>query len=213
MAKKASAINGSPRKGWNTAILLEKALEGAKAAGADTELFSLYDLDYKGCVSCFSCKRKGAQLEQCVLMDGLAPVLKKIHACDALILGSPIYFGDVTGEMRSFMERLFFPYASYDKAPSSFGKKIGAAFIYTMNVGADALEKIGYQAKFDATQGLLERILGHGETLISTETLQFDDYGKYAASAFDAAQRAERRKTVFVDDCKAAFALGQRLVE
>ena len=50
------AINGSPRKKWNTATLLEKALEGAAAQGATTELVHLYDLDYKGCTSCFACK-------------------------------------------------------------------------------------------------------------------------------------------------------------
>lgn len=52
------AINGSPRKKWNTATLLEHTLEGAKSQGADTELVHLYDLDYKGCTSCFACKLK-----------------------------------------------------------------------------------------------------------------------------------------------------------
>ena len=58
---KVIAINGSPRKKWNTAILLEKALEGAASQGADTELVHLYDLDFKGCSSCFSCKLKGGK--------------------------------------------------------------------------------------------------------------------------------------------------------
>lgn len=49
--KKVYAINGSPRKKWNTAILLEHALKGA-----ETELIHLYDLDFKGCRSCFACK-------------------------------------------------------------------------------------------------------------------------------------------------------------
>ena len=53
---KLLAINGSPRKRWNTATLLEKALEGAASRGAETELVHLYDIDFKGCVSCFACK-------------------------------------------------------------------------------------------------------------------------------------------------------------
>ena len=56
---KVIAFNGSPRKNWNTAMLLEKALEGAKSEGAETELIHLYDLNYNGCISCFACKTKG----------------------------------------------------------------------------------------------------------------------------------------------------------
>ena len=54
---KIIAINGSPRRNRNTAALLDKALEGAAAAGAETELIHLYPLDFKGCASCFCCKR------------------------------------------------------------------------------------------------------------------------------------------------------------
>lgn len=53
------AVNGSPRKDWNTSTLLKSAPEGAESVGARTELVHLYDLTYKGCTSCFSCKRKG----------------------------------------------------------------------------------------------------------------------------------------------------------
>lgn len=54
---KLIAINGSPRRNGNTSTLLHKALEGAAAAGAETECIDLYTLNYKGCISCFSCKR------------------------------------------------------------------------------------------------------------------------------------------------------------
>ena len=130
------AVNGSPRKKWNTATLLEHALKGAVSKGAKTELVHLYDLDYKGCISCFSCKKKGGKsYGKCAVKDGLTPLLEKIAVLDALILGSPIYFGTVTGEMRSFMERLLFPYFTYTMPPESlFPKKMPTAFIYTMNV-------------------------------------------------------------------------------
>jgi len=60
------AINGSPRKKWNTAMMLEKALEGAASKGAQTSLFHLYDLNYRGCISCFGCKkRNGASYGKC----------------------------------------------------------------------------------------------------------------------------------------------------
>ena len=53
---KVIAINASPRRKWNTATLLQSALEGAASQGAETELVHLYDLDFKGCTSCFACK-------------------------------------------------------------------------------------------------------------------------------------------------------------
>ena len=110
------AINGSPRKSWNTATLLEHALKGAESAGAKTGLVHLYDLDYKGCTSCFSCKLKdGKSYGKCAMKDDLTPILERIARADAFILGSPVYIGTATGEMRSFLERLVFPYLVYDR--------------------------------------------------------------------------------------------------
>ena len=94
---KCLAINGSPRKKWNTATLLQKALDGAASVGAETELVHLYDLDYKGCTSCFACKLKGGKsYGKCAMNDVLTPILDKIADVDTLILGSPFYFGTVT---------------------------------------------------------------------------------------------------------------------
>ena len=86
------AINGSPRKNGNTATLLNKALEGASSQGATTELINLYDLNFKGCVSCFACKLKGGKsYGKCDYKDDLTPVLEKVESADAVLLGSPIY--------------------------------------------------------------------------------------------------------------------------
>ena len=121
---KVLAINGSPRKKWNTAMLLNNVLEGAASQGAETELAHLYDLDYKGCISCFSCKLKdGKSYGRCAVKDDLTPVLDKIESVDAIVLGSPIYFWEVTGAMRSFLERLLFPNVVYDANHSSLFKK------------------------------------------------------------------------------------------
>ena len=82
------AFNGSPRKNWNTAKLLEKALEGASSEGAETELFHLYDINFKGCTSCFACKvRGGKSYGRCAVKDELTPLLKRIEdKADAIIL-------------------------------------------------------------------------------------------------------------------------------
>lgn len=208
---KIIAINGSPRKNWNTHLLLQKCLEGANAKGAETELINLYDINFKGCTSCFACKLKGSNLRKCAMKDELEPILQKIVECDALILGSPIYFTTVSGEMKSFMERLFFPYTSYEGKPSNFGKKINTAFIYTMNVPGIALPFVGYKNHFKYNQKIMKRVFGNCETLISTATYQFDDYKKYAMTYFDGQKRLKRRETVFVEDCIKAFELGKRM--
>jgi multimeric flavodoxin WrbA len=212
---KVTAINGSPRKKWNTATLLEKALEGAASRGAETEFIHLYDLDYKGCTSCFACKLKGGKsYGKCAMNDELTPVLEKLSNADAFLLGSPIYFGTVTGEMRSFMERLLFQYLTYSRPPGTlFGRKIPTAFIYTMNVSEEMMKENNYPLHIGLNGNYLTRIFGHSESLCSFETLQFEDYDKVVFNYFDPEERRERRRTVFPEDCRKAFELGARLVD
>jgi multimeric flavodoxin WrbA len=212
---KIIAVNGSPRKKWNTAMLLQNALDGAASAGAETELVHLYDLDFKGCTSCFACKLKGGKsYGKCAMLDGLTPVLDTIAKADALILGSPIYFGTVTGEMRSFMERLLFPYLAYTNPPSGlFTGKIRSAFIYTMNVSEQQMKDFHYTVHTGLNESVLNRTFGYAESFFSFETLQFEDYDKVVFSYFDPEQRKERRRTIFPQDCKRASELGARLVQ
>lgn len=209
------AINGSPRKTWNTATLLEHAIKGAESAGAKTEIVHLYDLDYKGCTSCFACKLNGGpSYGKCAMKDGLTLVLERIRNADALILGSPVYLGTATGEMRSFLERLVFPYLVYDREHSSiFPKKIPTAFIYTLGADEGRAKEMGFDVPIRLTEMLLGRMFGNSETLQVADTLQFDDYSKYISSAFDPEAKAQRRREVFPQDCQRAFELGVRLAK
>lgn len=209
------AINGSPRKKWNTAILLEKALEGAAAQGAATELVHLYDLTYKGCISCFACKMIGGPSEgRCAMQDELRPVLERIETeVDALILGSPIYFGSMSGEMRSFLERLLFAPLIYSQPPRSiFPRTIKTAAIYTMNVDEERCGMMGYPTMFEYTEAALTRAFGaEAETLCCYDTLQFADHSKVIMEYMNPEAKIRRRAEVFPEDCRRAFALGQRL--
>jgi multimeric flavodoxin WrbA len=211
---KVMAFNGSPRKTWNTATLLEQALKGAASRGVETELIHLYDLKFKGCISCFECKTMGGKsYGRCAVQDELTPILKRIEAADALILGSPIYFATVSGEMRSFMERLLFPYLTYTEPRQSlFPKKIPTGFIYTMNVTEEIAKDWGYAQHFDKNAQYLGMIFGTSESICSFDTLQFKDYGKVLATCFDAAHKAKRRQEVFPQDCQKAFEMGARFV-
>jgi multimeric flavodoxin WrbA len=208
------AVNGSPRKDWNTATLLGKALEGAAAQGASGRLIHLYDLDFTGCKSCFACKTHGGNsYGRCATRDELTPILAEICEAQALILGSPFYFGTVTGVMKSFLERLLFPYFGYDAARSTmFPGKLKAGFIYTMNATDEDMRSRGYPATIATNEGYLKRIFGDAESLCSCDTWQFEDYGAMVADAYDVARKKKRREEVFPQDCEAAFRLGARLV-
>jgi multimeric flavodoxin WrbA len=212
---KIMAFNGSPRKKWNTATLLKKALEGAASQGAKTELFHLYDLNFKGCISCFACKTKGGKsYGRCAVKDDLTPIFRKIEKADAVILGSPIYFGSVSGEMRSFMERLLFPYLTYTDPPQSlFPGKIKTGFIYTMNTTEKQMAERGYVQLFKSNEMVLRMIFGDSEYMCSFDTYQFDDYSKVVSTRFDPVKKARRREEVFPKDCEKAFEMGSQFAE
>lgn len=210
---KVMGFNGSPRKEWNTATLLKKALEGASSQGAETNLIHLYDLKYKGCISCFSCKTKGGKsYGRCAVKDDLTPLLNAVLDAHCLIFGSPIYYGTVTGQMKSFMERLFFPFSPYLDPPGSlFPRKISSGFIYTLGATEEMAKEPGFDHQIRLNESFLERIFGASETLCSYDTYQFEDYSKVFAPRFDPEEKARRRQEVFPRDCANAFEMGARL--
>ena len=211
---KIMAFNGSPRKKWNTAMMLEKALEGAASKGAATQLIQLYDLDYKGCISCFACKKRGGQsIGQCAVKDDLQPIFAEIRESDALLIGSPIYFGDVTGAVRSFTERLLFAHLVYKFPPETlFPKKIPVGLIYTMNAPEEVAKNIGYEQLFATNARSIEMIIGPTRSVMSYDTYQFTDYSKVMADGIDGEKKKKRREDVFPDDLQKAFELGAALI-
>jgi multimeric flavodoxin WrbA len=210
---KVMAFNGSPRKKWNTAILLEKAIEGAASQGAETSLVHLYDLNFKGCISCFACKtRDGKSYGKCAVQDDLTPIFAEIREADAIILGSPIYYGNVTGEMRSFFERLLFPNHVYSDPPQTlFPRKIKTAWIYTMNAPEEFARLMRYDKFFKSNELLMQMTFGHSESIMSYDTYQFADYSKVVVTRFDPEKKAQRRREVFPVDCRKAYEMGVSL--
>lgn len=211
------AINGSPRKTWNTATLLQKALDGAQAAAPSchVEMIHLYDLNYTGCKSCFHCKRLGGKsYGRCVVKDDLQPVLEKLASADGIIFGSPIYFGNMTGMMLSFLERLLFPYLVYDANFSSIApKKMKTAFIYTMNLNEQGMQGLKYPERLGLLEGYLGGILTPPQVQYAYDTCQFDDYSKYKVECFSGEAKYKHREAQFPVDCDKAFALGQSLAQ
>jgi len=97
------AISGSPRgKLSNTRRLVELVLEGARSAGAKTELADLSELDIEYCTACNACHVTG----NCVIHDDVNPLREKMLAADGLVLGSPLYFEGVTAQLKTVIDRL-----------------------------------------------------------------------------------------------------------
>ena len=117
-------LNGSPRKNWNTAKMCESFKKGTQDTGINAEIINLYDLNYKGCYSCFACKVKnGKSYGKCGYPDELKEILEKVSNSEGLVFASPVYFGELTAQMRAFMERLLFPYMFMTKQALKFRQK------------------------------------------------------------------------------------------
>ena len=205
---KIVAVNGSPRKGWNTDRLIDEAVKGAESKGAEVQKFDLYKLErFTGCISCFGCKRDAHEGE-CVCKDALKPVLDAVREADGIIMGAPNYFGDLCAEFKLFYERLVFPYLTYNKErPCCNGRKVPVLLIMTSNA-PDTL----YSDLVNNYAGTLTNFIGPTKTLVSGETLQVKDYSKFDWTFFDPQQRIERREKVFPLELKKAFDMGADLV-
>lgn len=215
--KKVYAINGSPRRNRNTAKMLDKVLEGVKAEFPDAEVerINLFDLNFTSCKSCFSCKRKDERFKAtCALKDDLAPVLQKIKEADGLVIGSPIYYRTITGQLHSFYERLFFPYMLYKEGyPTLVEKKIPTACIYTMNVDEQEMTRDGYRQNMELWENFLAAYFKKPLVTFAFNTYQFDDYSKYICETFDEADKAAYRDAQFPKDLENAYELGRKLLK
>lgn len=98
---KVLGIGSSPREGGNTDLLLDQVLEGARDAGASVEKVILNDLVFRPCQGCGGCAMTGV----CVLRDGMSQVYRKVGDSDILVVASPVYFGNITAQLKSMIDR------------------------------------------------------------------------------------------------------------
>ena len=128
----AIAVNGSPRKGGNTEILLNRVLEPLAGAGWETELVQVGGQKIRGCQACYKCfENKDGQ---CAMKnDVFNPVMEKLLRADAMIFGSPTYFTDVSAEMKALLDRSGLVAIANGRA---FKGKIGAAVVAVRRGGA-----------------------------------------------------------------------------
>ncbi len=216
--KKIYILNGSPRKDWNTSKMCQSFAKGVDDAGGTAEIINLYDVDFKGCRSCFACKLKGGKnYGKCAYPDGLKQVLEKVTYGDGIVFASPIYFGEVTGVMKSFIERLFFPFFKYDENYTTIPpKKLKTAVIYTMNVNEQIFEE-NYIANGAGPVAFFERWITHvyqePQRICAYDTFQFTDYDKYDAELWDKNEKQKYREEVFPKDLQKAYEAGKKIIE
>ena len=122
---------GSPRPSGNSATLARRFGETAEKMGATVKAYHLNKLSYRGCQACMTCKGK---LDHCVLKDDLTEVLDAVRTADILVMATPVYYGEVSSQMKGFIDRTFSylaPDYRTNPAPSRLpaGKKL--VFIQT----------------------------------------------------------------------------------
>ena len=100
---KVLGIVCSGRKGGNTEILLEEALASAREAGAQTELASVVGKNIAPCDGCCSCRETGV----CHIQDDMQPIYQQLEKADAIIFGSPVYFGSVSAQAKAIIDRTY----------------------------------------------------------------------------------------------------------
>ena len=217
--KKFIILNGSPRKNFNTAQVLKEAQKGAESVGVEVEFINLFDLDFKGCRSCYACKIKGSKTNGlCAIKDDLRPVLEKCLNANAVIIGTPIYCGNPTGTYRNFMERFGFAAMKYLKDEINGIKReldynIPIGIIQTMGANEEQYNQSYLPQMVGMNEFLMKTCFGYCETLNIFDTSHFADYSKYDCDMFDAEHKKQVKQTQFPNDLKRAFEFGKRLAE
>jgi multimeric flavodoxin WrbA len=95
---------GSPRARSNSSTIAKRFIETAENTGAKVKTYTLNNLKYRGCQGCMACKTRS---EKCVLKDDLAEVLDAVQQADVLVMASPVYYGDISSQLKGFIDRTF----------------------------------------------------------------------------------------------------------
>lgn len=206
---KIVAVNGGPRKKCNTAQMLDSFLSGAKEAAPDAEIqtIHLYDHLYTGCKSCFACQSTANRADLgCRVKDSVTGLLRDTFHADGIVFASPIYYLNVTAQLRAFWERLLYPGHS--------PKEIPTAVICTMNMNEEQAEQYAGPV-FKLIEMYLNDCFGaRPEMVCSYNTFQYNDRPNLDPHfRRRVAEKKQRHDEQFPADLKASFEAGVRLAE
>jgi multimeric flavodoxin WrbA len=183
---KIVAIYGSPRRKGNTALLLKKAVEGAREAGAEVDEMVLRDLKISPCLEIYGCQRTG----ECVIKDDFQAVRDRMISSHGIMLASPIFFYTVSAHTKMFMDRfqsLWVKKYWIDQTP--FGRKDYKRKGLFISVGATRGKRLFDGAKltvkyfFDTLDTDLWRSLLYRELDLEGDVLRHPEYLEEALQA------------------------------
>ena len=126
---KVIGISGSPRPEGNTEFIVKETLNEIKQEGFDTEFISLSGKNIKPCDACLSCKK----VKKCIIQDDFEIILTKMIEADGIILGSPVYFGSATPEIKALIDRA--GYVSSQTGERYFENKVGGPLVVARRAG------------------------------------------------------------------------------
>ena len=128
---KVIAFNGSPRKDGNTTLLINKVFNELEREGMETEMVQLSAKEIHGCIACYKCVENKDQ--RCAVKDDAAnEYIEKMTGVQGIILGSPVYFIDVTPEMKALIDRTGFVSRANG---GMYRNKVGAAVVALRRAG------------------------------------------------------------------------------
>ena len=238
--KKIMIIDGSPRKNMNTAAMIEAFANGVKAASKrgqsdacidsaereqvrpqvksvseeiEVKTVRVYDMNCKGCVSCLACKLKNSKyLDVCARKDDFTEPLRETAYADGIVFASPMYFFQITAQLRAFIERLFFPWLSYNDYSSHPPKgRIPTAFIYTMNAPTEMVHV--QENNMNENEMIIGNALGKPERILAVNTLQVKNYDRYDMGGFNLAAKQQWHEEHWQEELQNAFDAGKRMAE
>lgn len=128
---KVVAFNGSPRRDGNTVIMINHVFRGLEKEGIETELVQLSDKAIHGCIACDRCV-KNIDRRCAVKKDAANEYIEKMLGADGIILASPVYFQDVTSEMKALIDRVGYVARNNGRM---LKKKVGASVVAVRRSG------------------------------------------------------------------------------
>ena len=168
----------------NTAKMLQHFADGAQSVSDQIEVKTvrLYDMDYKGCMSCMACKIKDRASNVC---------------------------GDVTGQMRTFLERLAFPWLSYNDYSMTAPKRMPVLLMETMN----GTPERNNSQHYGSMEYCIATALGQPERLIAYNTYQVKDYSRFELAGFSEEAKRQYRDAHWEEDLQRAFDAGRDMAQ
>ena len=170
---KIMGFSGSPRKDGNTAWTINKILEGAREKGAETEAWCSSELEISPCKGCLGCVQNGL----CIINDDMQKLYHSLKQADALILGSPVYMGQMNAQTKTFTDRLF-AHITPRFSPRFKEENVGKKLILVFTQGNPDSDM--FKAYFDYTKSMFQM-------------LEFDVQGLYVIAGMRNESAYERK--------------------